>query len=233
MMKLYSYFRSSTSYRVRIALNLKEADYEIVPINLLEAQQRSDEYLAINPLGGVPAMVEENGFTLCQSMAMIDYIDHTYSGVGLYPENPQDRAIAHQIACSVAEDIHPLINLKVQKYLSEELGADDAAKKKWYARWSREGMAAAEKMIERYGKAGDFALGAAPSIADICIVPHLYSMRRMGESLDAYPLCRQIERNAMQLDAFIKAAPESQPDAIEGLEAIHGINAPFMREDAA
>lgn len=233
MLKLYSYFRSSTSYRVRIALNLKEADYKIVPVNLLKSEQRSEDYLAINPLGGVPAMVEESGFKLCQSMAMIDYIDHTYAGAGLFPENPQERAIAHQIACSVAEDIHPLINLKVQKYLAAELGVDDVAKKKWYARWSREGMAAVEKMIDAYGTYGDFALGDAPSIADICIVPHLYSMRRMGESLEDFPLCRRIERSAMQHEAFLKAAPECQPDAIEGLEPIHGPDAPFMRDEAA
>ena len=233
MLKLYSYFRSSTSYRVRIALNFKGADYEIVPVNLLKSEQRGAEYLKINPLGGVPAMVEENGFTLCQSMAMIDYIDHTYAGAGLFPENPQERAIAHQIACSVAEDIHPLINLKVQKYLVDELAADDLAKKKWYAHWAHEGMKAVEQMINTYGTHGDFALGDAPSIADICIVPHLYSMRRMGESLEDYPLCRRIERSAMQHEAFLRAAPECQPDAIDGLEPIHGPNAPFMRDEAA
>lgn len=233
MMKLYSYFRSSTSYRVRIALNLKEVEYETVPVNLLKGEQRGTEYLQINPLGGVPAMMEDSGFTLCQSMAMIDYIDHTYSGAGIFPESPQERAIAHQIACSVAEDIHPLINLKVQKYIAEELGADDEAKKKWYAHWAHEGMKAVESMIDTYGTYSDFALGDHPTIADICIVPHLYSMRRMGATLDDYPLCRRIECSAMQHEAFLRAAPEVQPDAIEGLEPIHGPDAPFMRDDAA
>ncbi len=232
MMKLYSYFRSSTSYRVRIALHLKGVKFETLAINLLKSEQRSPEYLTVNPLGGVPALVDGD-FTLCQSMAIIDYIDRRFEGAALFPKDEKDRAISHQIACSIAEDIHPLINLKVQKYLAEELGADDEAKKKWYARWSREGMAAVEKMIATYGKAGDFALGDAPSIADICIVPHLYSMRRMGENVDDYPLCARIERNAMGMDAFLNAAPETQPDAIEGLEAIHGPNAPFMHEDAA
>ena len=229
MITLYSYFRSSTSYRVRIALNLKGVPYDIVPVNLLKDEQRSAEYLAINPLGGVPALIDQSGFTLCQSMAMMCYIEQQCEGPSLCPENNRDCAIAHQIAFSIAEDIHPLINLKVQKYLVEEFGADDDAKKKWYSRWSREGMDAVETMIATYGKAGDFALGDVPTIADICIVPHLYSMRRM----DDYPLCRMIERNAMSHEAFLAACPENQPDAIEGLEPIHGSDAPFLREEEA
>ncbi|MFN3700723.1 MAG: maleylacetoacetate isomerase [Alphaproteobacteria bacterium] len=221
MLTLYHYFRSSTSYRVRIALNLKGLAHELRPINLLNNEQRSPEFLTVNPLGGVPTL-EHDGFILPQSLAIIDYLERLQPAPTLYP---QDRAFALQIALSIAEDIHPLINLKTQKYLSDHFGVDEAGKKEWYRHWTMSGMAAVETMLRNHGKAGNFALGDQVSIADLCLIPHLYSMRRFGVSLEDYPLSKAIEAHCVRLPAFIAAAPESQSEAPEGLEQIHGRNA--------
>lgn len=231
MIRLYSYFRSSTAYRARIALNLKGIEYETVPVNLLKNEQRSDEYLKINPLGGVPALLDGD-FVIAQSLAIINYIDNLVHEPPLAPGDFKDQAFVRQIALTIAEDIHPLINLKVQNYIAEHFGADDAAKKDWYRHWTEAGMKAVETLLARYGRAGNFALGDAVSIADICIVPQMYSMRRMGLALDDYPLCRRIEAHCVRLEPFIDAAPETQPDAIEGLEPIHGPDAPFLKQPA-
>lgn len=231
MIKLYSYFRSSTSYRVRIAMNLKGIEFQTVPVNLLKGEQRSDDYLKINPLGGVPALVDGD-FVLSQSLAIINYIDNLASEPSLAPGGFQDQAYVRQIALSVAEDIHPLINLKTQKYLAEKFGADDEAKKEWYAHWTAEGMAAIEKMLQADGRAGNYVLGDKVSVADICLIPNMYSMRRFGVDLSPYPLCCAIERHCIQQPAFIAAAPETQAEAPSDLEQIHGPNAPFLKEAA-
>lgn len=231
MIRLYSYFRSSTSYRVRIALALKGMDYEVVPVNLLKGEQRTPEYLSINPAGGVPAL-QDGDFVLGQSLAIINYIDNLVAEPKLAPGDFRDQAFARQVALTIAEDIHPLINLKVNNYLVEKFGADDAAKKAWYAHWTGAGMRAVEAMLARYGKAGNFALGDVVSIADICIVPQMYSMRRFGVSLDDYPLCRRIEAHCVALAPFQRAAPETQPDAPADLEPIHGPFAPLLKAAA-
>lgn len=230
MLKLYSYFRSSTSYRVRIALNLKGIEYETIPVNLLKGEQGGEDYLKINPLGGVPALVDGE-FVLSQSLAIINYIDNLRSEPSLAPGDSKDQAFVRQIALSIAEDIHPLINLKTQKYLVENFGADDAAKKKWYTHWTTTGMTAIERMIASYGKAGNYVLGDKVSVADICLIPNMYSMRRFGVPLDDYPLCCAIERHCITQPAFIKAAPETQAEAQDNLEQIHGPNAPFLNRN--
>lgn len=235
MIRLYNYFRSSTAYRVRIALALKGIDYEYVPVNLLEGEQRSEEYLKINPVGGVPALVDGD-FTVAQSLAIINYLDNLAPEPSLAPGDFKDQAFVRQISLTIAEDIHPLINLKTQQYIAQEFGADDAAKKEWYRHWTEKGMVAVEAMLARYGKIsaqeGNFALGDRVSVADICLIPQMYSMRRMGLDLEAYPLCRKIEAHCVQLEAFQRAAPECQPDAPEGLEPIHGPDAPLLRAAA-
>lgn len=224
MIRLYHYYRSSTSYRVRIALYLKNVDFESYHINLLNAEQRSAEYLTINPLGGVPAL-QDGDFILTQSLAILDYLEQIKPSSSLYPADAKSCAFVQQIATVIAEDIHPLINMKTQKYLSDNLGADELAKKEWFRHWTSTGTAAIEKMLACHGKSGNFALGDQVSIADICLIPHLYSMRRFGVNLDEFPLCRAIEKHCVSLPAFIAAAPESQSEAPEGLEQIHGKNA--------
>ena len=200
-------------------------------VNLLKGEQRSEEYLAVNPLGGVPAL-QDGDFIAGQSLAIINYLEKKVPNPSLWLDNSQNQALAEQVAFSIAEDIHPLINLKTQKYLAEHLGADEAAKKAWYAHWTMGGMQAVERILERHGRAGDFALGDKVSIADICLVPNMYSMRRFGMDLSSFPLCLRIERHCVQLPAFQKAAPEMQPDAPDGLEQIHGPNAPFLKDAA-
>lgn len=227
MIRLYSYFRSSTSYRTRIALHLKGVEFETVPVNLLKGEQRSAEYLKINSLGGVPAL-QDGDFIVTQSLAIINYIEKLSPEPPLMPHDLKEQAFAQQVALAVAEDIHPLINLKTQKYLADHFDADDVAKKEWYAHWTAEGMNAIEAMLATSGKAGDFVLGDQVSIADICLIPNMYSMRRFGMELSAYPLCLRIERHCIGLDTFQRAAPETQPDTPEGLEPIHGPDSPLL-----
>jgi maleylacetoacetate isomerase len=224
VIKLYHYFRSSTSYRVRIALHLKNIAFEAIPINLLKSEQRSADYLEINPLGGVPALVDGD-FVLSQSLAILNYLDNLNPAPSLAPGDAKDQAFVRQIALSIAEDIHPLINLKTQKYLSDYFGVDEAGKKEWYRHWASAGMEAVEAMLEKNGRSAGFVLGDQVSVADLCLIPHLYSMRRFGVSLDAYPRCRKIEAHCVRLPAFIAAAPESQEEAPKDIEQIHGKHA--------
>ncbi len=231
MLTLYHYFRSSTSYRVRIALHLKGLAFETVPVNLLAGEQRTDEYLKINPLGGVPAL-KDSDFVLSQSLAILNYLDNLAPEPSLAPGDEKDQAYVRQIALSVAEDIHPLINLKTQKYLADHFDADETAKHVWYTHWTTQGMAAIEAMLERDGRAGGYVLGDQVSVADLCLIPHMYSMRRFDVDLSPYPLCRAIERHCVRQEAFIKAAPETQPEAPAGLEQIHGSAAPLLKDAA-
>lgn len=228
MMTLYHYFRSSTSYRTRIALNLKKIDYTPHPINLLKNEQQSKDYLSVNPFGGVPAL-QDGDFICAQSMAIIDYLEQIKPSPALYPSDSKDRAFVMQIALAVAEDIHPLINLRTQIYLGDHLNASDDDKKAWYRHWTHTGMAAIETLLERHGRSGNCVLGDAPTLADLCLIPHLYSMRRFKVPLDDYPISQRIEKHCIALPAFQNAAPESQPDAMDGLEQIHGPHSQILK----
>lgn len=219
-MKLYSYFRSSTAYRVRIALNLKGIDYETLPVNLLKNEQRDPAFLKLNPAGGVPAL-EHNGTIIGQSLAIFDYLEDIKPEPALYWGSPAQKAAMRQIALTIATDIHPAINLKVMKYLSDHLGADDAAKAAWTRHWIAEGLKAVESMLQKTG-AKNYCFGDKPSAADLCLIPQMYSARRNKVDLSPYLLCRAVERHCIRQDAFIKAAPETQPDAPLDLEPIHG-----------
>jgi maleylacetoacetate isomerase len=228
-MKLYTYFRSSTSYRVRIALALKGLNYESVPVSLLKNEQSAPAYTALNPMAGLPAL-EHEGRVISQSLAMIEYLEAHQPAPSLFPGSAQDQAFARQIALAIATDIHPLINLKVGAYLSERLGADDIAKKDWIAHWTMKGMRAVEAMLK--GRAGNFALGDRVSVADLCIIPQMYSLRRNGLPAHELPLCCAIEKHCITLEPFIQAAPEMQGDALPDLEPIHGPHAPILKQAA-
>ena len=167
---LFDYFRSSASYRVRIALNLKGVDYDRVPVNLLEGGQKAPDYRARNPQGFVP-MLEIDGQRLTQSLAIIDYLDATRPEPPLLPADPADRAHVLALALAVACDIHPLNNLRVLKYLTGPLGQPQEARDAWYRHWVREGLAALEAMAAP--RAGRFLFGDAPTLADICLVPQM------------------------------------------------------------
>ena len=204
---LYDYWRSSAAYRVRIALNLKGVDYDTRPVDLREGEQQSADYRALNPQGLVP-MLEIDGQKLTQSLAIINYLDLRYPNQPLIPASAAERAHVVAMALAVACDIHPLNNLRVLKYLKNELGHSQDEIDAWYRHWIEEGFPALEAMAAP--QAGKFLFGDAPTGADVCLVPQLYNARRFNVPLDAYPTLLRAEENANKLDAFVRAHPDNQ-----------------------
>ena len=204
---LYDYYRSSAAYRVRIALNLKGIPYESRPVNLLHSEQRGDEYRALNPQGLVP-MLEIDGHRLTQSLSIMVYLDQVYPEHRLMPRDPVDGAHVRAMALTIACDIHPLNNLRVLKYLSNELGLPQEERDAWYIHWIREGLPALEALAK--SGAGRFLFGDEPTIADVCLVPQLFNARRFNVPLEDYPTLLRAEENASALDAFAAAHPDRQ-----------------------
>jgi maleylacetoacetate isomerase len=204
---LYDYYRSSAAYRVRIALNLKGVDYESRPVNLMESEQRGDDYRELNPQGLVP-MLEIDGHRLTQSLSIIVYLDQCFPDPPLVPLDPADGAHVRAMALAVACDIHPLNNLRVLKYLKGELGRSQEEVDAWYAHWISEGLDALETMAK--AGSGKFLFGDAPTIADVCLVPQLYNARRYNVPLDNYPTLLRADENATAFDAFAAAHPDRQ-----------------------
>jgi maleylpyruvate isomerase len=208
MIKLYDYWRSSAAYRVRIALNLKGLDYTSLPINLAQGAQSAESYIAVNPQGLVPMLVDDD-FSAAQSMAIIEYLDERYPEPAMLPSTSQARAHVRAMANIIACDIHPINNLRILKYLKNTLGADDDAIGDWYRHWIGLGFQALEKMV-----AGpDFSFGELPTLADICLVPQMANARRYNTDLAPFPKLMKIDQGLRALPAFAKAAPENQPDA--------------------
>jgi maleylacetoacetate isomerase len=209
---LYSYFRSSAAYRVRIALNLKHIDYEIRPVHLLKdgGKQFNADYLALNPQGRVPVLVVENT-VLTQSSAIIEYLEEMYPTPPLLPTKALDRAYVRSITQTIACDIHPLNNLRVLKYLKDAV--KDDFYQAWYCHWIQDGFTALEQLLDKHGCNGQFCFGSKPGLADIFLIPQVYNALRYGSEMRNYPLIRGIYANCMQLAAFSNAAPEQQPDA--------------------
>jgi maleylacetoacetate isomerase len=204
---LYDYYRSSAAYRVRIALHLKGVDYETRPVNLLESEQKSAEYRALNPLGLIPTL-EIDGHRLTQSLAILNYLDLRYPNQPLIPASAEPRAHVVAMALTIACDIHPLNNLRVLKYLKGELGHSQDQVDAWYAHWIREGLPALEALAAP--RAGKFLFGDAPTAADVCLVPQLYNARRYNVPLDDFPTLLRADDNANQLDGFAAAHPDKQ-----------------------
>ena len=204
---LYDYYRSSASYRVRIALNIKGVEYERRPVNLLESQQQSDEYRALNPQGFVP-MLEMDGARLTQSMAIMGYLDQKVPTNPLLPAAAEARAHVLSLALTVACDIHPLNNLRILKYLKDTLDVDQDARDEWYRHWVAEGLSALEAMAAP--RSGKFLFGDTPTIADVCLVPQLFNARRFNVPLDGYPTLVRADENANRLEAFAAAHPDRQ-----------------------
>ncbi len=203
---LFDYYRSSASYRVRIALNLKKVSYKSIPVNLAEGAQKAAEYRSRNPQSFVP-MLEMDGQRITQSLAIIDYLDAAIPEPELVPADPAQRAHVLALALAVACDIHPLNNLRVLKYLTGPLGQDEAVRDEWYRHWVLEGLSALEAMAEPH--AGRFLFGDQPGLADICLIPQLYNARvRAGLTLDEFPLLRRVESEAAKLEAFAAAHPD-------------------------
>jgi maleylpyruvate isomerase len=211
-MKLYSYFRSSAAYRVRIALAVKDLPCEIVPTHLKRSEHRLPDYLAKNPQGLVPTL-EDGALVLGQSLAIIEYLEERQPEPALLPKAHGDRAQVRALALAIACDIHPLNNLRVLEYLEHELGADPAAVTAWYRHWVGVGFAALEAQLRHTSGDGHHCFGSAVTLADVCLVPQLYNARRYALPLEAYPTLVGIGDALARLPAFERASPAAQPDA--------------------
>ncbi|MDP1977569.1 maleylacetoacetate isomerase [Undibacterium sp.] len=217
-MKLYGYFRSSASYRVRIALNLKGLDYEQVAVHLVKngGEQLAPPFRALNPDALVPVLQDElEGETvnLTQSMAIIEYLDEVYPEISLLPSTPLDRAYVRSLALAIACEIHPVNNLRVLKYLSGTLQVTDEQKNAWYRHWCETGLAVLEKKLAADARTGIFCFGDAPGFADCFLVPQIANAQRFHCDMSGMPTLMRIQQACSEYPAFIKAAPANQPDA--------------------
>ena len=210
-MNLYTYFRSSAAYRVRIALNLKGLQYDMVPVHLTKdgGQQRKPEFQKVNPQMRVPALELSSGSVLTQSLAIIEYLDDIEPEPPFLPADALERANVRALAQVVACDIHPLNNLITLQYLKRGLKQEQTEIDVWYHHWVTEGFKALEQML----KPGPFAYGAHVTLADICLVPQVFNARRLKVPLDAFPKIVAVEQACLKQPAFDKARPENQPDA--------------------
>jgi len=216
--KLYSYFRSSASYRVRIALNLKGLAYDIVPVHLLRngGEQFSPEYRQLNPDALVPALVDDaidSPIALTQSLGIIEYLEETHPEPPLLPKDALDRAFVRGIALSIACDIHPINNLRVLRYLVRNLNVSEDDKNAWYRHWCEQGLASIETTLARDPRVGKFCYGDTPTLADCCLVPQVANAQRLNCDLTRMPTILRINETCLSLEAFAKAAPANQPDA--------------------
>ena len=214
MLKLYTYYRSSASFRVRIALHLKGLAYESVPVHLVRdgGQQHSPAFRALNPSELVPVL-QDGDISLSQSVAIMEYLDEKHPTPALLPSDAAGRARVRSLTQSIACDIHPLNNLRVLRYLEQSIGLDAKARNAWYRHWIETGFSALEQQLSQDGQSGRFCHGDFPSMADCCLVPQVFNAERFKVPLDAYPTINVITENCRSLDAFSRAAPQAQPDA--------------------
>jgi maleylacetoacetate isomerase len=213
-LRLYSYWRSSAAFRVRIALNFKELFYETVAKHLLRdgGEQREAGYLALNPQGLIPAL-EDDGVVVTQSLAICEYLEERYPEPPLLPADAHGRAAVRAMALAVACDIHPLNNLRVLAYLKGRMGQDEESVGAWYRHWIGEGFAALEQWIARHSSDGRYCYGSGVTLADVFLVPQVYNARRFAVDLSPYPRLCAVARHLEGLPAFAAARPEMQPDA--------------------
>lgn len=213
-MKLYDYFRSSAAFRVRIALNLKGLDYECAFVHLTRdgGEQFSDQYRQVNPQTLVPAL-DDDGQVVTQSLAIIEYLEETHPEPPLLPANAVERARVRGIALAIACDIHPIDNLRVLNYLTNELGVSDEARTKWYRHWVEIGLNAVEALVAGHPMTGRFCHGDTPSVADLCLVPQIFNAKRFDCDLSGCPELVRINDACLEVPAFANASPPNQPDA--------------------
>lgn len=213
-LRLYNYWRSSASHRVRIALELKGLSYEYVPVHLTagEGEQFSPEYRALNPQSRVPSLETADGI-LTQSMAILEWLEEKYPKPALLPASALERARVRAIAQILVADVQPLQNTSVTRYLKEKLGLDEAAVKSWLHEWIGRGLKAVDELLERAVDRGPYCLGVQPTLADVCLAAQCAAARRFGLDLSAYPLVARVDGQCGAQPAFQRAAPTSQPDA--------------------
>ena len=213
-LRLYTYWRSSAAYRVRIALALKGLEYESVPRHLLRdgGEQHRPDYLAVNPQGLVPAL-EDDGEVVTQSLAICEYLEERFPEPALLPAAPRDRAAVRAMALAVACDIHPLNNLRVLQYLRSELGQDDAGVARWARHWIASGFEALEQLVARHSGDGRHCFGRSVTLADVCLVPQVANARRVQLDLAPWPRILAVAGHLESLPAFAAARPDAQPDA--------------------
>lgn len=211
--RLFGFWRSLATFRVRIALNLKGIAFEESAIDLLKGEQFSERYRAVNPQMVVPALVVGDGPALTQSLAIIDYLDETHPQPPLLPTAPRDRAYVRMLAQIVACDAHPLIVPRIRNYLADELKLDEAARLKWIRHWSSKALEAIETQLIARAAAGKFCHGNAPTLADICLVSHVVGARLFQFYITAYPNAVRIADECLKIDAFALAHPLRQPGA--------------------
>ncbi len=211
-MKLHTYWRSSAAYRVRIALAIKGLDYESAPVHLLRGggEQHREGYLALNPTALVPTL-EDAGLVLSQSLAILEYLDETHPVPRLLPADPGRRAHVRAFCQDIACDIHPLDNLRVLRHLKRAYSIADEDRDDWYRHWVALGFTALETRLE--STAGEYCFGDALTLADCCLVPQVYNARRRQVDLTPYPTLTAVSRRLEAIPAFVRAAPENQPDA--------------------
>lgn len=214
-MKLYDYFRSSAAFRVRIALNIKGLEADQESVHLRRKDQRSDAYLAVNPQGLVPTLVDDDGTVVTQSLAIIEYLDETRLDTPrLMPGDAAGRARVREISDAIACDIHPLNNLRVLRHIDQVFETDEATRNElWYKHWIAEGMGGLEGMLAGSASTGDFCHGDTPTMADCCLIPQISNAERFGCDMSGYPTAMRINATCLALDAFRRALPEVQPDA--------------------
>lgn len=211
-MKFYGYFRSSSSYRCRIAFNLKGLDYDFESVHLKLGAQKGPEFTAINPQRLLPALITDDGAELTQSLAILEWLDETHPEPALLPSGPLERARVRAFAQVIACEIHPLQNLRVLKYLADEFGADSAATTKWLSRWLSEGLEACEALLAKRDRESAFCFGDTPGLADICLVPQIFSAQRFGVDISHLTRIAAIHARCEALPAFADAHPARQPD---------------------
>lgn len=211
-MKLYTYFRSSAAYRVRIALNIKNIAFETISKALLKGEHRASEYLQLNPQGMIPALAMD-GTVLSQSIAIMEYLEERHPTPPLLPDDPLARAQVRSMALAVACDIHPVNNLRVMNYLRQNFGQDDAGIARWYQHWVAAGFQGLEAQVRQFSSSQRYCFADSVSMADLCLVPQMYNARRFNCDLTPFPTLVAISSHLESLPAFAAARPEVQPDA--------------------
>jgi maleylpyruvate isomerase len=214
-MKLYTYFRSSAAYRVRIALNLKGLEYEAQPVHLLRegGQHLADAYRAVNPSTLLPTLEDDDGAVIGQSLAILEYLEETRPQTPLLPADPAGRARVRALALTVVADTHPLGNLRVLKYIKGEMGLTEEVKLEWHRHWLRSGLETLEALLAGDARTGVYAHGDTPTLADCCLVPQVFNAQRFEVDTAPYPTVMRINAACAALPAFQQAHPSQQPDA--------------------